>query len=188
MPLPGDSFFADREAAIEALASVGAPHDERMDLVVEHATGRVLRLFGVLSDLTKSPSIGGAVAMRLADDLNTETMEEFRSGKLRYAPVNKDIVQRLLPELRARKLHLPWSWRVMNFDLGTRLQELHGAREISFRNVYCRFMEFKKGRMRLGRIYSLPIGGTANGTWAAMIDTDMVDPDVALVIEANISA
>lgn len=195
------SFTADdfvhttRQDALLALKRVGAKHDPRFDLVGSaEGIGEVQRVFGIFGNVVElegyvEDSVVLDRMLPLVRDVDNERLyQKLQSGRVSYTPVNKRVVRKLADELMGSGVHLPWTWRPMNFDFAATAANVHRQSPLPFLVFYSQQANFSGGTVSLSRVFSLPIEGLAQGTWAEPIQDELLDPDVGLVIEANCRA
>ncbi|MCB9679802.1 MAG: hypothetical protein H6737_32145 [Alphaproteobacteria bacterium] len=192
---PDDFLHASPRDAIQALQRIGADHEPRFDMEVDSPEmGRLKRFFGVLGNVVdkqayvEEPSIVNRLITMLQDPDNDRIYQRLQSSKLKYTPINKRTARLIASDLAANGVHLPWTWRPMNFDFAAVASKVHRQSPLPFIIFYSQQAMFSSGGVSLGRIFSLPVEGTAQGTWAEPISDEMLDPDVGLVIEANCRA
>lgn len=190
-------FYDTSKEAVSALEAVGARYDPRLDLTVHHPLGVTLqRRFGVLGNVLDDRMLDHpvvrAVQRALTSSVNQEVVEELRRRRLSFTPVNKRLVQELLLTLHEARVHLPWSFWPMNYDLAARMSEVFESGDgFPFEVFYSQFVELYPGRgegfglAKTGRTFSLPISMSAHGTWQETA-FGALDIDVGLVVEANV--
>ncbi len=189
-------LLPDRGTAIAALQSVGGVLQPQMTLTVDHETlGMVFRYFAILGDIRPEgaaiPELRDVLLPLLLEAENAQIVERLDAGKMDYMPVNKTLVQRLLPALHTVRVHVPWTYRAMNFDLGVRVTHLDSKSPVPYSTYYSQVAQFygknpKRSLVELGRLYSMRVDGSTQGSWLQPIDDGFVDEDVALIIEANV--
>lgn len=192
-PIQPDEFIhASVDDAIYALRRLGVDHEPRFDMHVEHETlGAVKRVYGVLGNvLEKKGYVEDNLIvdrlMHLVDDPdNDRVRKRLSEGKMAYTPVNKRALRSLSSALERSGVHLPWTWRPMNFDFAALVSKVHRQSPLPFVVFYSQQITPSAGGVSTGRIFSLPIEGHAQGTWAEPISDEILDPDVGLILEAN---
>jgi hypothetical protein len=192
MTCPG--FYPSRQAAISRLAQAGFRHDPRLNLEVLHPVlGRVRRIFGTLGNVyaarerAEQPDLVERLVEKVEEPANHAVRERLLAGEMAHTPVTKRLVMELLPEIRKAGLHLPWDFRPMNYDLAARLHELHEATPLPFLVFYSRSVRvLSEASVELGRVFSLPVVGTPQGTWESG-RRDLLDADVGLILEVNVA-
>ena len=197
-PLLSEFLHADPDAAVAALERVGGRHAPQLDLSVDHdVAGRVARRFAILRNVLQppepaDPSVADPLRNALRTPDNEEVRDQLRAGDLDFTPVNKWHVRQLVPRLHAAGVHLPWTYLPMNFDLGSRIAEAHQVARWPFEAFYSQFTDLRDGpegvEVDIKRIYSLPVSLHGHRTWQEMIVNEMLDPEVALILEANAPA
>lgn len=196
MSLTADDFVhASRADAISALRRVGAAHDPRLDLKAEvQGIGAIHRIYGIFGNVVElegqveDPVVVHRLLPMVKDIDNERMYGKLQSGRMAYTPVNKRVVRRLGIELLEAGLHLPWTWRPMNFDFAALISDTHRKSPLPFLVFYSEQANIIGGAVSTSRVFSLPIEGLAQGTWAEPIQDDLLDPDIGLVIEANYRA
>ena len=193
MSLTADDFIhSSRADAIAALRRVGAAHDARLALKSDvPGIGPIQRIYGIFGNVTE---LDGQVAdpvvvnglLPMVKEIDKERMYgKLQSGRMAYTPVNKRVVRRLAIELLESGLHLPWTWRPMNFDFAATISDAHRKSPLPFLVFYSEQANITGGTVSTSRVFSLPIEGLAQGTWAEPIQDELLDPDIGLVSEAN---
>ena len=193
MSLTADDFVhASRQDAIQALKRVGAVHDPRFDLQGNaEGIGDVQRLYGVMGNVVdlegfvEDPVVVHRLLPLVKDVDNERLFQKLQSSRVAYTPVNKRVVRKLADELLGAGVHLPWTWRPMNFDFAATAASAHQKSPLPFLVFYSQQANFSGGSVTTSRVFSLPIEGLAQGTWAEPIADELLDPDVGLIIEAN---
>jgi hypothetical protein len=184
--------FATTADALGALRAVGARHAPALDLEVEHPDlGLVRRHFGVIGNLLQDRPEDPVIARRwsplvTAPD-NETVLGRLARGLLEHAPMNKQTIVSLLPELHDRGLHLPFAFRPMNADLAARLRVADAARPFGFHAYYSQAFKLAPDGAALlpGRVFSQPVRGAGAGTFQEPISHDLLDEDVGLILEAD---
>jgi hypothetical protein len=75
----------------------------------------------------------------------------------------------------------------MNFDFGAVIEEEALAGSVTFQAFYSRAIDLSEaGQVRLKRVFSLPVRGSAHGTWQEPIFDEVLDGDVGMFLEANV--
>jgi len=188
-----DDFLHDHvQDAIAALKRVGAAHEPRFDLEFdsEHF-GKIKRVFGVFGNVfdqkgfVEDSRIVDRLLILVEDPDNERIQAKLSSGKMKYTPVNKRAARYIGRDLKGAGVHLPWTWRPMNFDFAALANKVHRQSPLPFIIFYSQQANFRADGVSVSRIFSLPVEGHAQGTWAEPIADEMLDPDVGLIIEAN---
>lgn len=181
--------------AIEALRAVGADPEPRFELEFDHpGFGRIRRIYGILGNVLEkkgrvaNPVVVDRLVTLVEDSDNTKIRKRLAEGTMDYTPVNKRALQKIGEELLPHKVHLPWTWRPMNFDFAALANKVHRESPLPFLVFYSQQVMFNGDRANTSRIFSLPVEGHAQGTWAEPIYDELLDPDVGLIIEANARA
>ena len=185
-------LFDSDEEAYAALKRVGGIVDG-----YRHATtlwyncrycdlGNAIELAGVVED----NSVLYRIDRHLHSPENSQVHDQLEMGKLDYTPCNKRIVRRVLDDLHQAGVHLPWAFKMMNFDFGMTISKVQSAEDCyGFAALYNHLirMSDESGEIIIGldRIFSLPINDISGGTWLETISEDLLDEDLALVMEAN---
>ncbi len=188
----------DRESALAALESVGGVLQRRLDGAVMHeqigAVRRYFALFGnVFSESCTAPvEILEPIQSILRERDNEEIRERLERGELQYTPMNKRMIRSLAGAFQSSRVHIPWTFTPMNYDLAARIEKVHRHFPYPFTTFYSRTAIFYPSKRSLhdglvepGRLFSLVVQGQLQGTWHQPIHDGMLDPDVALLIEAN---
>ena len=190
-----DILHSSKEDAIEALKRVGADYDPRFDLTGEkEGWGKVSRHYGILGNVVdKASTVQNDVLVRrllslVQDPDNERLYEKMKAGKLRYTPVNKRMLRLVADDLIEAGVHLPWTWRAMNFDFAAAANKVHRQSPLPFIVFYSQQVVFDGDAASTSRIFSLPLEGHAQGTWAEPIYDELLDPDVGMIIEATAHA
>lgn len=190
-----DILHASAAEAVQALRSVGADPEPRFDLTFDHpGFGRIRRVYGILGnviekrDLISNRVILDRLIPLVKDDDNRKILERLERGTMSYTPVNKRALLKIGEELLPHKVHLPWTWRPMNFDFAALANKVHRESPLPFLVFYSQQVMFNGDRANTSRIFSLPVEGHAQGTWAEPIYDELLDPDVGLIVEANARA
>lgn len=184
-------LHANEDAASRALGAIGAVLDPRLTIQVEVGGRPIQRWFGRVGNLVRVPPLDGVIADQVRPLLqspeNDDLRERLESGKLDALPVNKRVVRRLTDELHARKLHLPWTFKPMNLDFAAAVSRVHKASRLPYAVYYNQQIQYDAptDTVAFARVFSLPVGGMGGNTWEEPILDEILDPDVALLIEAN---
>jgi hypothetical protein len=188
-------LFPRREAAVRALEAVGGVVVPELDLSLDvPGLGVIQRTFAYLGNVVEkanfleNPVLYKRVASVLDSADNERVAKKLEQGRLDYMPVNKRTARKLVPDLHEVGLHLPWAFRPMNFDFGARLEELSERRPFRFRVFYSQRVDISADgeTATVQRVFSLPVQGSAHGTFQEPIFDEMLDEDVGLFIEANV--
>lgn len=178
--------------AIYALRRLGADHEPRFDMHVEHEHfGSIKRIYGIFGNvLDKKDYVEDRVIVNrlltLVDDVDNERIRKrLEGGNMHYTPVNKRALRYLSTDLESCGVHLPWTWRPMNFDFAALASKVHRQSPLPFVVFYSQQITTTPAGVSVSRIFSLPVEGHAQGTWAEPISDEMLDPDVGLILEAN---
>ncbi len=190
-----DILHPSVDDAIHALRRIGVDPEPRFDIVVEHPdVGPIRRVYGVFGNVydkrsvIEEPVILDRLLALVEDPDNARIREKLEAGKMRYTPVNKRALRRIADAIIPHKVHLPWTWRPMNFDFAALANKVHRQSPLPFLVFYSQQVSFKGASIHTGRIFSLPVEGHAQGTWAEPIYDELLDPDVGLIIEATARA
>jgi len=187
-----DILHADPDAARSALEAVGGEVIPELALSVEQpGIGTVHRQFAVVGNLVAKRSllVDDVLLRRLMPMLespdNERALRKLEEGKLTYMPLNKRTVRKLVSVLHDAGVHLPWAFRPMNFDFGSKLEEYSEARPLPFKVFYSQGIDVGDEVATVKRVFSLPVQGSAHGTFQEPIFDEMLDEDVGMFIEAN---
>ena len=74
----------------------------------------------------------------------------------------------------------------MNFDFAALANKVHRQSPLPFVVFYSQQIAATAEGVTVSRLFSLPVEGHAQGTWAEPISDEMLDPDVGLILEANV--
>ena len=190
-----DMFHASVRQAHMALESVGGVVVPELDLTVDvPGLGSIKRVFAYLGnvvergDMLPNPILLKRMAPLFESSDNERVAKKLEAGRLDFTPVNKRTARKVVPDLHEIGLHLPWAFRPMNFDFGARLEELSERRPFRFRVFYSQRVDFTPDgeTATVQRVFSLPVQGSAHGTFQEPIFDEMLDEDVGLFIEANL--
>lgn len=185
------------EDAQQALTDAGGVllPDLGMD-VLDPRFGKIARHFAILGNVldetTAIPEIKDVICPLLALPENEATKQRLEQRRLRYTPVSKVIVERLIPALQTIRVHVPWTFRAMNMDLSGRVSTWTKTHPQPWVAYYSQQIKLhigddpRRGLVDLGRLHSLSVEGPMQGTWHQPIERDLVDVEVALLIEANV--
>ncbi|MEZ4319051.1 MAG: hypothetical protein R3F61_16165 [Myxococcota bacterium] len=189
---PDQFLHANVRDAIEALRRVGADHEPRFDMTVDTPQlGSVRRVFGIFGNVfekkgyVEEPAIVDRLLQLVQDPDNERIEQRLESGKMHYTPVNKRSARYIARDIESAGVHLPWTWRPMNFDFAALASQIHRQSPLPFIIFYSQQAQIAADGASLSRVFSLPVEGHAQGTWAEPISDEMLDPDVGLIIEAN---
>jgi hypothetical protein len=187
-------LFDSDDAAIQALRDVGATFDEHLTMEVDYVPyGSIMRFFayfGNISQLTNvaNPVIVSRMTKLVQDPENWQIFEKLKSGDLSYTPFNKRSARAVSEDLDP-KVHLPWAYKMMNFDMGLVISKVHKSDEYPFSVFYSQHIQPTEKddgvEVTAGRIFSLPIVGNVGGTWHEMMVAELLDEDIALILETN---
>lgn len=178
--------------AIQALESVGARYDARLDLVTEvPGIGPVARSFGVLTNPlapglgVTDPAILQPFRALLGLPENAALARRLESGALAYCPANKPAIDALGPALLERRLHAPWALRPMNMDFTAVVSRVHRAQPLPFQAFYSQLVQLSGSPpvVKLGRLFSMPVSGRAEKTILEPEDDDFLDGKIGVVLE-----
>jgi hypothetical protein len=197
-PLAFSKFLFDSdEAAIAALESVGGTVDRRLSMTATYpVVGSIKRHFAILGNASEldgavpNDTIMFRIRRALNSPENGRVREKLEEGRLDYTPCNKRLVRRVVGSMHEMGLHLPWAFKMMNFDFGMTISKVQGVNSCygfsAFYNQLIRMSE-SEGEVMIDfvRLFSLPINDIAGGTWLETISEEVLDEDLALVIEAN---
>jgi len=102
------------------------------------------------------------------------------------------MIHSLIEAFQSSRVHVPWAWKSMNLDLASRVSRVHVKEPFDFTAYYSQTItlyaskkSLHKGLVHPGRLFSLVVAGDAKGTWQQPVNDSVLDPDVALIIEAN---
>ncbi len=189
---PDEFLHATVSDAVTALQRVGADHEPRFDMEFESEhLGTVKRVFGILGNVVdkkgyvEEPCIVERLLTLVQDVDNERIHNKLTTGKMKYTPVNKRTARYIARDIEGAGVHLPWTWRPMNFDFAALASKIHRQSPLPFIIFYSQQANFSADGVTVSRIFSLPVEGHAQGTWAEPISDEMLDPDVGLIIEAN---
>ncbi len=192
-PFLDDVLHPSRAAAESALRSVGGVVVPELSLEVDvPGVGKLERHFAYLGNTVGQTGIpDDRLHQRMTSLLdspdNERVMRKLQAGRLHYMPLNKRAARKLVDDLHAVGLHLPWAFRPMNFDFGARLEELSDTRPLPFDVFYSQGIDIAgDGAIDVKRVFSLPVKGSAHGTFQEPIFDEMLDEDVGLFMEANV--
>jgi hypothetical protein len=148
--------------------------------------GNATELEGVVED----NSVLYRIQRHLNSPENSRVLDQLEMGKLDYTPCNKRIVRRVISDLHEAGLHLPWAFKMMNFDFGMTMSKVQSAENCyGFAALYNHLIRMNDNSgeivISFDRIFSLPINDISGGTWLETISEDLLDEDLALVMEAN---
>ncbi|MCA9568225.1 MAG: hypothetical protein KC656_10295 [Myxococcales bacterium] len=181
--------------AIYALRRIGADPEPRFDITFEQpGFGKIRRVYGIFGNVlekrgyVEEPVILDRLVTLVEDPDNKRIYEKLESGKMSYTPVNKRALRKIGDEILTHGVHLPWTWRPMNFDFAALANKVHRESPLPFIVFYSQQVMFNGSNANTSRIFSLPVEGNAQGTWAEPIYDELLDPDVGLIIEANARA
>jgi len=184
----------DRAAAVRALVAVGGVPVPDLSLQVQHpGLGTVHREFAYLGNLmapgasVEDRSLLKRLSNMLESPDNERVLRKLEAGRIDYMPLNKRTVRKLVPELHEAGVHLPWAFRPMNFDFGARLEERSESKPFRFKVFYSQGVDISAdgAQATVKRVFSLPVQGSAHGTFQEPIFDEMLDEDVGLFLEAN---
>ena len=190
-------LFDSDEDAYAALKRVGGIVDERLSMTATYpVVGTIRRHFAILGNaielagVVEDNSVLYRIDRHLHSPENSQVLDQLEMGKLDYTPCNKRIVRRVLDDLHQAGVHLPWAFKMMNFDFGMTISKVQSAEDCyGFAALYNHLirMSDESGEIMIGldRIFSLPINDISGGTWLETISEDLLDEDLALVMEAN---
>lgn len=190
-------LFKDDVTAIRAIEEIGAQFVPDLSMTVLHELGAFRRYFGVFKNVLElddvvDRSIVDRVRPCVEEAMNEEVLRVLERKERSFTPVNKKLVLSLLDPLHALGLHLPWAYRHMNYDLAEVVNAAKRKKRGSFLAYYNQVVGFYPSRKGHGRglvdprrVYSLMVDGSPKGTWEQMIFDDLLDVDVALIIEAT---
>jgi len=191
-------LFPDKEAAIHALEGIGGVVQPALQLSVMHEEiGGFYRHFAVLGNVfaesgVAPPEIREPIESILREPANDAVRAELESGDRSYTPMNKRMIHSLIGAFQSSRVHVPWAWRPMNLDLASRVSRVHLKQPFGFTAYYSQTVKLypskkalHKGLVHPGRLFSLVVAGDAKGTWQQPVNDAVLDPDVALIIEAN---
>jgi hypothetical protein len=191
-------LFPDKDAAIDALAGIGGVVQPTLQMSVVHEEiGGFYRHFAVLGnvlskDVVVPPEIREPIEAILREPANEDIRKELESGHRSYTPMNKRMIHGLIEAFQSSRVHVPWAWKAMNLDLASRISRVHVQSPFSFTAYYSQTITLyaskktlHKGLVHPGRLFSLVVAGDAKGTWQQPVNDTTLDPDVALIIEAN---
>jgi hypothetical protein len=182
-------------SARAALESVGCDVVGELQLEVDAGPlGKLVRVFGVVGNVVERRSLlrhdilYRRVSHLLESVDNERVAERLDSGRLKFLPMNKRTATKLSYDVHELGLHLPWAFRPMNFDLGVKLEAHAKARPFPFKVYYSRGIDISAdgSEVTLKRVFSLPVLGSAHGTFQEPIYDEMLDEDVGLILEANV--
>jgi hypothetical protein len=189
---PDDFLHPSVDDAIQALRRLGADHEPRFDMHVEHEHfGTVKRVYGILGNVldkkgyVDDPIIVERLLNLVNDPENERILRRLESGKMNYTPINKRALRYLATALEKSGVHLPWTWRPMNFDFAALASKIHRQSPLPFVVFHSQQVTTTAAGVSPTRIFSLPVEGHAQGTWAEPISDEMLDPDVGLILEAD---
>jgi hypothetical protein len=192
-------FDSDQEAQT-ALERVGGTVDKRLSMTATYPmVGTIRRHFGILGNasqldgMVENNAIIYRIQRRLQSPENSHVLEKLEDGILNYTPCNKRIIRRVISEMHEAGVHLPWAFRMMNFDFGMTISKVQSAENCyGFSALYNHLIRMTEENgdvlITLDRMFSLPINDISGGTWLETISEDVLDEDLALVIEANSKA
>jgi hypothetical protein len=188
----------DQDAALAALERVGGRVIGRLESAVMHPEiGSIRRYFAIFGNIYSDSSTAPAEIREpleaiLQEEDNDEIRVRLQRGKQLFTPMNKRMIRTLVGAFQGNRVHIPWCFRPMNYDLAARVQRVHRYYPFPFRVFYSQTVTFFPSKTSLhdglvapGRLFSLLVQGDVQGTWHQTIRDGMLDPDVALIIEAN---
>jgi hypothetical protein len=189
--------FDSDEAAILALENIGGTVDRRLSMTATYpVVGTIRRHFAILGNATELDGMvaNDAILFRIQRTLrspeNAKVLEKLEEGLLNFTPCNKRLVRRVVASMHGAGVHLPWAFKMMNFDFGMTISKVQGVDSCygfsAFYNNLIRMNE-SNGEVMINfvRLFSLPINDIAGGTWMETISEEVLDEDLALIIEAN---
>lgn len=189
-----DMMHADQASARRALENVGGVVVPELSLTVSHpVVGTVRREFAYLGNLVANRSYlpDDTLLRRLSTMLdspdNERVLRKLEADKIQFMPLNKRTVRKLVDSLHDARVHLPWAFRPMNFDFGARLEERSESQPFRFKVFYSQGVDFSADgtEATVKRVFSLPVQGSAHGTFQEPIFDEMLDEDVGMFMEAN---
>jgi hypothetical protein len=191
-------LFPNKEAAVGALEAIGGVVQPSLQMSVVHEEiGGFYRYFAVLGNvLSRSviapPEIREPMEAILREPANDAIRKELESGERSYTPMNKRMIHGLIEAFQSSRVHVPWAWKAMNLDLASRVSRVHVKAPFTFTAYYSQSItlyaskkSLHRGLVHPGRLFSLVVAGDAKGTWQQPVNDTTLDPDVALIIEAN---
>ncbi len=184
----------DRARAHDALKALGSQVIDDFELQVRHPVlGMVLRCFGMVPNVLvaaapRDPLLYEQLQAMIQLPENADIRRRLTDDPVTYTPLNKRTVRRLTPLLHRSRVHLPWAFRPMNFDFGAVIEDAAQSGRVTFQAFYSRAIDVAPdGRtVTLKRVFSLPVRGSAHGTWQEPIFDEMLDADVGMFLEANV--
>lgn len=189
--------FDSDEAAILALENIGGTVDRRLSMTATYPiVGTIRRHFAILGNAAELDGMvaNDAILFRIQRTLgspeNAKVLEKLEDGLLNFTPCNKRLVRRIVSSMHGAGVHLPWAFKMMNFDFGMTISKVQGVDNCygfsAFYNNLIRMNE-SNGEVMINfvRLFSLPINDIAGGTWMETISEEVLDEDLALIIEAN---
>lgn len=187
-----DVLHPSAAEAKRALRAVGGVLLPSLTLEVDvPGVGTLERHFAFLGNTVgmtglPDPKLHERMATLLESPDNERVQRKLQAGKLQYMPLNKRAARKLAPDLIEVGLHLPWAFRPMNFDFGARLEELADQPPVPFQVFYSQGIDIADGAVEVKRVFSLPVKGSAHGTFQEPIFDELLDEDVGLFMEANV--
>ncbi len=191
-------LLPSKQAATTALEGMGGVVQPRLEISVMHEEiGGIYRHFAVLGNIfspscTAPPEIREPIEEILLEPDNEDVRAELELGTRQYTPMNKRMIGSLIAAFQSSRVHVPWSWKPMNLDLASRVSKTHLKEPFGFAAYYSQVIKLyaskkslHKGLVEPGRLFSLVVAGDVKGTWQQTLNDTILDPDVALIIEAN---
>lgn len=184
-------LHANEAAAQAALIAVGGVVVPELSLTVDvPGVGALRRHFAYLGNVVATPHLREPIVRRRIMSLldspdNERVLNKLESNRLDYMPLNKRAASKLASDLHRVGLHLPWAFRPMNFDFGARLEEFSDSQPLRFHVFYSQGIDIDAAQVVVKRVFSLPVKGSAHGTFQEPIFDEMLDEDVGLFMEAN---
>jgi hypothetical protein len=189
--------FDSDDGAIQALENVGGTVDRRLSMTETYPMiGTIRRHFAILGNavelegMVSDDSILYRIQRTLRNPENSHVLEKLHEGRLNFTPCNKRLVRRIVTSMHESGVHLPWAFKMMNFDFGMTISRVQSTMDCygfsAFYNHLIRMNEVRGEVMiSVGRMFSLPINDIAGGTWLETISEEVLDEDLALIMEAN---
>ena len=129
-------LFDSDEEAYAALKRVGGIVDERLSMTATYpVVGTIRRHFAILGNaielagVVEDNSVLYRIDRHLHSPENSQVLDQLEMGKLDYTPCNKRIVRRVLDDLHQAGVHLPWAFKMMNFDFGMTISKVQSAED-----------------------------------------------------------
>jgi len=191
-------LFPNKPAAVAALEGIGGVVLPSLQMSVMHQEiGAFHRYFAVLGNIHSSarrspPEIRNPIDAILKEPDNHEIRAELEKGTRDWTPMNKRMIRSLIKAFQSSRVHVPWAWKPMNLDLASRVSRVHAKEPFKFTAYYSQTIKLyaskkslHQGLVQPGRLFSLVVAGDVKGTWQQTMNDTILDPDVALLIEAN---